>query len=147
MKLTEEQRELLNKCKTKEEIKELAKENNIEVTDADLDKVAGGRGLPNTKGGTATRTIGKYYFSDKVGNNDTKAGEYYYFTSDSKEEACRGCLIKSYNKSDGCTSIRMHKIARYEQYDDTPSFPFNCHGAEVELSGDENTIYKSMKEI
>ena len=147
MKLTEEQKELLNKCKTKEEIKELAKENNIEVTDADLDKVAGGIGLASSNGGASTRTIGRYCFSDKVSYGNTKAGEYYYFVNNDKDEACRGCLIKSYDKSNSCYySSKKHKIYRYEQYS-ANSYPFNCHGVEVELSDSEYTIYKSMKEI
>ena len=42
MKLTEEQKAKLEKCKTKEEVLKLVDEENIELDDGDLEKINGG---------------------------------------------------------------------------------------------------------
>ena len=42
MKLTEEQKTRLENCKSKEEILKIVDEENIELSDEDLDKISGG---------------------------------------------------------------------------------------------------------
>ncbi len=43
--LTQEQIELASRCETAEELIELAKKAGVELDEADLDKIAGGRGV------------------------------------------------------------------------------------------------------
>ncbi len=58
MKLTEEQREKLEKCESKEEILKVVDEENIELEDGDLEKINGGGSDNRTKYGGKGGTFG-----------------------------------------------------------------------------------------
>ena len=109
MKLTEEQLNLAKKCKTKEELLNLAKENNIEVSEEEvvkfieknnlnadeLDKVIGGSII--SQEGAKSRTVGNYKFTEYAHKHAVYPGETYYFVDNYDNEAYKA-YVKNHMK-------------------------------------------------
>ena len=156
MKLTEEQLKLAKECKTKEELLNLAKENNIEVTeeeivrflnnkevnDEELDNITGGSIL--SQEGAKSRTVGNYKFTDYAHKHAVYPGVTYYFVNNYDNEAYKAYVKKSYEQDVFCSTVRLHDVFIYTKYTKNGEKDLNWN---QKLHGDEYSAYITMTKI
>ena len=110
----------------------------MEIKEKDLEKAVGG------SGGDNSRTIGKSTFTGHVGKYDAVVGNKYYALKDNADEWIYGVLVKSYEKSKGCYTVRTHVIDAERGY--TINEWYNPALKREEISGDSWTLYTTRSE-